>query len=204
MVWDDRYPRFGVQVTPAGTITFKCTYYHKGRLRWISLDQYPAIGLKHAREIAQTIQAKAALARVQRVEEEVLEELSGDIDRRQLKIDVLKTELMNKPITRQRLEQLQLQRHRGVQIYVISDGIFCKVGVSSNSLRRCKGLQTANSENLSLVFTTEFFQRAIAYSIEKLIHTSLRKKFISCGEWFKSEPDEIIIVIQHHLRVLNG
>ena len=63
MVWDDRQSRFGVQVTPAGTITFKCTYTFGKRLRWISLARYPSLTLKDARDIAQTIQAKATLAK---------------------------------------------------------------------------------------------------------------------------------------------
>ena len=53
MVWDDQQSRFGIQVTPAGTLTFKCTYTFGKRLRWMSLARYPSLSLKDAREIAQ-------------------------------------------------------------------------------------------------------------------------------------------------------
>ena len=61
LVWDDRQGGFGVAVTPNGTISFKVTYYVKNRLRWYTLDKYPSIGLKDARELAQKIRAKAVL-----------------------------------------------------------------------------------------------------------------------------------------------
>lgn len=61
MVWDDRQSGFGVQITPMGTISFKVTYRHKGRLRWYTLDKYPSIGLADARMAAQKIRLRAAL-----------------------------------------------------------------------------------------------------------------------------------------------
>ena len=65
LVWDDLQSGFGVAVTPAGTKTFKCTYYYGTRLRWVTLDRYPSIGLKDARKHAQTIRYKAVIAKTE-------------------------------------------------------------------------------------------------------------------------------------------
>lgn len=59
--WDEVQPSLGVRVTPTGAKSWKVAYRHKGRLRWFTIDKFPAVGLKDARDIAGKIRAQAAL-----------------------------------------------------------------------------------------------------------------------------------------------
>ena len=61
MVWDTAQGGLALRVRPTGTKTFKCCYRHQGRLRWYTIDRYPAIGLSEAREVARNIRAQATL-----------------------------------------------------------------------------------------------------------------------------------------------
>lgn len=68
------------------------------------------------------------------------------------------------------------------QIYIISDGTNIKIGFSSNPKRRLKQLQTANSNQLQLLYSKPTKN---AKKIEKHLHKILwefRSKYK--GEWF--------------------
>ena len=61
MIWDTLQSGLVLKARPTGTKTFKVAYRHQGRLRWYTIDKYPAIGLAEARDTAKTIRARATL-----------------------------------------------------------------------------------------------------------------------------------------------
>jgi len=59
--WDKKLAGFGLRVSQGGRKTWVCVYRHNGRLRWLTLGNYPITGVADAR-----LQARQKLADVQK------------------------------------------------------------------------------------------------------------------------------------------
>lgn len=80
-------------------------------------------------------------------------------------------------------------KHTRKKLYIISDGTYFKVGVSSNPQRRRASLQTANPRKLTVrgVYGT---QKGDIEAYERLAHCFLANLHVR-GEWFKGPLSEI-------------
>lgn len=66
-------------------------------------------------------------------------------------------------------------------IYIITDGVFTKIGKSKNPLSRIKNLQTSNAKTLKFVHIFD-----VPDSVEKRLHTLFKKyKTNANNEWFQ-------------------
>lgn len=65
-------------------------------------------------------------------------------------------------------------------VYFISDGEFCKIGVTMNIKERIKSLQTGSSRKLKLLTT---FKGENSYELEKFLHHLFYNKHVT-GEWY--------------------
>lgn len=82
------------------------------------------------------------------------------------------------------------------EVYLIYSDILdlYKIGVSKNSKKRIKNLQTGSPYKLKIIYS---FKSKFSYKIEKMLH----KKFIGCkqnidddkieGEWFNLEINDV-------------
>ena len=61
--WDAKQPHLALSVEPSGAKAWKVAYRFDGKLRWLALGAYPAIGLGAAREAASVALAKVTLGR---------------------------------------------------------------------------------------------------------------------------------------------
>jgi len=73
-------------------------------------------------------------------------------------------------------------------LYVISDGEYCKVGISSNPKSRLKTLQVGNPQTLYIDRT--YHLCADPTFIEVSVHDYLWMDHIR-GEWFLCDPDDV-------------
>jgi predicted GIY-YIG superfamily endonuclease len=78
-------------------------------------------------------------------------------------------------------------------VYVLTNGMDYKVGISVNPEKRIKQLQTGNGDTLSLVWTKRVRDRDAARSFERDIHRGL-KQCKKEGEWFKLPPEKVSIL----------
>jgi hypothetical protein len=69
-------------------------------------------------------------------------------------------------------------------IYIISDSIDIKVGISKNPTKRIKQLQTGSSKKLFIINTYQV-DLSKAFTIEKKCHDKLSTSYEKRGEWFK-------------------
>ncbi len=79
-------------------------------------------------------------------------------------------------------------------IYLISNGVSHKVGVSVDPKKRIKQLQTGSPEKLEIVEMWELPKGAV-YKLEKECHNKICTYYPKRGEWFKGGTD-------FHLRIL--
>lgn len=80
-------------------------------------------------------------------------------------------------------------------LYIITDGIAHKVGISKNPLKRLKSLQTSNPNKLTILEAFPVPEHLV-FKIEKECHQMLQTKFAKRGEWFqKSTHFAIRLVI---------
>lgn len=78
-------------------------------------------------------------------------------------------------------------------IYLISDGEYCKIGMTSNVSKRIKTLQIGNPHKLKLIFS--ILLRNETQNIESKIHDTF--KFAKQqGEWFKLHKSNIDSIIE--------
>lgn len=68
-------------------------------------------------------------------------------------------------------------------VYIISDGTYLKIGVTSRLDKRLKQLQIGHSMPLSVVHTSEPMSRSNAFFVEKYAHLQLVAHRLH-GEWF--------------------
>ena len=76
------------------------------------------------------------------------------------------------------------------KIYLISDGTFIKIGITSNIRKRIKNLQTGNPHKLKVLFT---WYVENAEQLEIQLHKKFERKRKS-GEWFDLTDDDVIII----------
>lgn len=79
------------------------------------------------------------------------------------------------------------------KIYVISNGISVKIGVSKNPKSRLSTMSTATHESLTLEYQTDLCSNS--YDIEKMCHLELCHKALN-GEWFDISPLGAIKVVK--------
>lgn len=77
-------------------------------------------------------------------------------------------------------------------IYVITDGLHSKIGISVNPERRLKSLQTGSAKPLRLLRMYEVSTRRKALKIEKQLHRMFwQSRCRINGEWFLLEYDHL-------------
>jgi hypothetical protein len=72
-----------------------------------------------------------------------------------------------------------------VNLYVISDGEYLKVGISSTPRKRLKQMQTSNARELKLVKEYPIGNRKTTEAWELYVHKRLAEYHVR-GEWFKA------------------
>lgn len=77
-------------------------------------------------------------------------------------------------------------------IYVVSDGTYCKIGISVNPEKRLKSLQTGSAKVLRLLRKYELPSRKAAIKLEKQLHRMFwQSRCRHNGEWFLLEFDHL-------------
>jgi hypothetical protein len=85
-------------------------------------------------------------------------------------------------------------------VYVIASGEeVVKIGVAKNTQGRLRGLQTAHSRKLSVMYEVACCDRSEAYAIEGRAHDALRASALE-GEWFAVSPGEAMAAVQQAMR----
>lgn len=80
------------------------------------------------------------------------------------------------------------------QLYVIrEENGCCKIGISEDSLRRIRGMQTDNHSRLELVFSVEFETLSQAVIVESSLHRLL-SHYKKQGEWFLLRDAQIVAI----------
>ena len=79
-------------------------------------------------------------------------------------------------------------------IYIISDGVSFKVGISVDPAKRIKALQTGSPKKLELLHTFKIPKDKI-FRAEKECHSALNSKFIKRGEWFHNATEFSVRII---------
>lgn len=67
-------------------------------------------------------------------------------------------------------------------VYLITDGTYTKVGISSDPQKRLAALQTANPKKLSIAHTVKLMSKESASLLESGLHQYFEKARVS-GEW---------------------
>ena len=80
-------------------------------------------------------------------------------------------------------------------VYLMTNGIEYKIGITNNPERRLKQCQTGNPKQLSYVCVVERPNKASAIFLEKSIHHGLKQHRLQ-GEWFKLNHQSLSIVIK--------
>ncbi len=86
------------------------------------------------------------------------------------------------------------------QLYVIATikagepAIPIKVGITVDSEKRCRGLQTASPYKLTVFHYFQFPSREMALEMERLFHETQQERRRE-GEWFDIPPREAVSVI---------
>ena len=75
------------------------------------------------------------------------------------------------------------------KIYLISDGTFIKIGITSNIRKRIKNLQTGNPNKLKVIFT---YYVDNAEQLEMELHKKFKRKR-KAGEWFDLTDDDVMV-----------
>ena len=71
-----------------------------------------------------------------------------------------------------------------LQVYVIRDGDYAKVGIARDALERVAQLQTGNPRDLEVIYTVDVGAE-FAGRVEQVAHGWLRRKYEHArGEWF--------------------
>lgn len=68
-------------------------------------------------------------------------------------------------------------------VYIITDGTYYKIGITSRLDKRIKMLQVGHPTKLTVVHKSEDMSRASAFYVEKLAHAQLVAHRLH-GEWF--------------------
>lgn len=90
-------------------------------------------------------------------------------------------------------------------LYIITDGVNTKIGVSDNPKKRLLQLQTGSSQKLS-IFKQYSVSRKNKFKLEKECHKKVRSLYEKRGEWFRKSDPQIIafIVTQIHEEIELG
>ena len=80
-------------------------------------------------------------------------------------------------------------------VYLMTNGVEYKIGITNNPERRLKQCQTGNPKQLSYVCIVERPNKASAIFLEKSIHHGLKQHRLQ-GEWFKLNHQSLSIVIK--------
>jgi len=88
-----------------------------------------------------------------------------------------------------------MTRRNDCCVYVVSSGVFCKIGHAQDVSSRLAALQVSNPFDLRLVYAIRFTSKAIALAIEREAHSILSEKWRR-GEWFKIDGDEAVHAIK--------
>ena len=75
-----------------------------------------------------------------------------------------------------------------VSLYLISDGEYLKIGISSTPRKRLKQIQTSNARELRIVKAWEVGNRKTTESWETYIHARMAAYHVR-GEWFNAPLD---------------
>jgi hypothetical protein len=78
-------------------------------------------------------------------------------------------------------------------VYLMTAGKYTKIGIASNVKSRLNGIQTANPEEVSVIFSRDVYQ---CLKHEWHLHRMYRNKWVR-GEWFLLDPYEINEVIDY-------
>lgn len=86
--------------------------------------------------------------------------------------------------------EIELNQKR-IQLYLMQNGDFLKVGISDNPTRRIKDMQTGNPIEITLLQSKVFGSRSKAEQAESRVHNKLKALGLHVrGEWF-NKCDEV-------------
>jgi hypothetical protein len=79
------------------------------------------------------------------------------------------------------------------RVYVIYDGEFVKVGITTNVQNRLASIRSANTRSITIEYLSPELKNAVA--VEQFCHSNLSSRNVS-GEWFKCSVDLAVTVVK--------
>lgn len=84
---------------------------------------------------------------------------------------------------------------KSTYIYVISNGVQTKVGISNNVAKRLKSLQTGSATVLKLLREYKIGERSLALKLERQLHKMFfLRRCRHNGEWFDLSDSHIEVI----------